>query len=202
MGRLNRNMSIEEFDNNYFYAIELKEFAKSLGINVGCLRKNELEEHIKAHLSGKINPLLPKNVSNRKTSGSRDKLATDSLIVNYVSDKITKSFLKKEIQKIDPNIKDKSGQWYWLNDWRKEQVRKNKKVTYLDLINQLYKLMSTKERLPRIPSTRYNNFITDFLADSDYKDITRQEAIAHWEKLKELPIPKNYLEYKNFLMKK
>ncbi|OZG72730.1 hypothetical protein BTA51_14500 [Hahella sp. CCB-MM4] len=191
-------MSVEEFEKGYFYATELKAFAKELGIDVGTLRKNEVEDHIKARLSGSKDTPLPKSVSNRKTGGSRDRLLPDSYVVNYVSDKATKAFLKEEISKRDPDLKDKSGQWYWLNDWRKEQIRNNRKITYRELIDRLYELMTTKGRLPRIPSTRFNNFITDFLADPENEGATRQEAMDEWERLKKMPVQKNYQEYKKF----
>jgi hypothetical protein len=43
LSKLYRNMSLEEFEKGYFYAAELKAFAKKLGIDVGTLRKNEVE---------------------------------------------------------------------------------------------------------------------------------------------------------------
>lgn len=199
MSKLYRNMSVEEFEKGYFYATELKAFAKELGIDVGTLRKNEVEDHIKARLSGSKDTPLPKNVSNRKTRGSLDRLSPDSYVVNYVSDKATKAFLKEEISRTrGRDFKDKSGQWYWLNDWRKEQIRNNRKITYRELIDRLYELMTTKGRLPRIPSTRFNNFITDFLADPENEAATRQEAMDEWERLKKMPVQKNYQEYKKF----
>src|SRR5699024_5886866 len=132
------------------------------------------------------------------TGRSRDRLSPDSYVVNYVSDKATKTFLKEEISKRAPDLKDKSGQWYWLNDWRKEQIRNNRKITYRELIDRLYELMTTKGRLPRIPSTRFNNFITDFLAAPENEGATRQEAMDEWERLKKMPVQKNYQEYKKF----
>lgn len=196
--KLHKNMSIEEFENGYFYATELKVFAKELSIEVGTLKKNELEIHIKARLFGNKGTPLPKSISNRKNKGSRDKLSPEAYVINYVSDKNTKAFLKEYIFKRDPALKDKSGQWYWLNDWRKDQIRNKQKITYQELIDRLYELMTTKGRLPRIPSTRFNNFITDFLTDPDNAGAARKKAMKEWEKLKKLPIQKNYQEYKKF----
>lgn len=39
---------------------------------------------------------------------------------------------------------------------------------------------------------------SDFLADSDNKGATRQKAMDEWEKLKKMPVQKNYQEYKKF----
>lgn len=196
---LNKYMTVEEFEKGYYYAAELKEFAKSLGIQVGTLRKNEIEEYIKSYLLGTGYQTLPKSISNRENAGARDHLSVDTVITNYVSDKATKTFLKEEIYKRDQSVKDKSGQWYWLNDWRKEQIRNKKSITYQNLIDKLYELMTTEGKLPQIPSTRYNNFITDYLLDPDNKGSTRQKAIKEWERLKKMPVRKTYIEYKQFL---
>ncbi|AZZ94065.1 hypothetical protein EUZ85_26440 [Hahella sp. KA22] len=196
MTKLHKGISQEEFENGYFYATELKEFAQSLGIKTGSLRKNEIEQHIKSHLFGVDQGELPKNVANRQASGARDKLAADSFVVNYVSDKATKAFLREEIAKRDPQLKDKSGQWYWLNDWRKAQIGANQRITYQDLVDKLFQLMTTPGKLPRIPSTRFNNFITDFLADPANMSATRADAMAAWETLKVMPTQKTYQAYK------
>lgn len=190
-------MSVEEFNNSYFYAVELKTFAKTLGITVGSLKKNELEAHIRAYLSGDTEIELPKSVSNRKTKEKRDRLQLDQPVVNYVSDQTTKAFLILEIEARDSQIRRKSGQWYWLNAWRKQQVLSNNPITYRDLVNKLYELMTTTGRLPQIPSTRFNNFITDFLADPVNQGKTKTDAVKQWELLKEQPIPKTYLDYKS-----
>jgi hypothetical protein len=60
-------MSLEDFNNHYFYAKELQAFAKTLGIKVGSLKKNELEAHIRAYLAGDQMAMLPQSVPNRKT---------------------------------------------------------------------------------------------------------------------------------------
>jgi hypothetical protein len=39
VSKLNKHMRVEEFDHSYFYAVELKAFAKTLGIAVGSLKK-------------------------------------------------------------------------------------------------------------------------------------------------------------------
>lgn len=196
MNTLHEKMTVEDFETGYFYVGELKAFAKALGIAVGSLRKNELEVHIKSHLFGNKDVAPPKNVPNRKTSGGRDILSPDTRIVNYVDDKATKAFLKAEVAKRDPVLKDKSGQWYWLNDWRKSHVGENGKITYRDLIDRLYALMTARGRLPRIPSAEFNGFIADYLADPDNANATRREAVDAWEACKATPIRNNYHEYK------
>ncbi|PHM38983.1 hypothetical protein Xmau_03150 [Xenorhabdus mauleonii] len=132
-------MSQEEFDGSYFYAKELQAFAKTLGITVGNLKKNELELHIKAHLFG-YSGELPVAVPNRKNSAARDLLTLDTLVVNYISDKKTKSFLLAAVEQQFGALADKSGQWYWLNHWRKQCIGEGKTITYGDLVAHLASL--------------------------------------------------------------
>jgi hypothetical protein len=53
---LSRSMTLTQFDNGYWYAAELKEFAETIGIpSANKLRKDELETAIKHFLkTGKI----------------------------------------------------------------------------------------------------------------------------------------------------
>ena len=73
MSVLHRGMSLEEFDNGYFYAADLKVFAREIGITVGNFRKFELEELIREFLrTGKVpdhKPVMP-----RRAGGARDEL--------------------------------------------------------------------------------------------------------------------------------
>ena len=69
--RLAKSMTVEQFDNGYFYAVEIKAFADAIGIPAASrLRKDELEELIKHFLrTGQVKS------SERKTltrSGIRD----------------------------------------------------------------------------------------------------------------------------------
>src|SRR5438445_8538440 len=54
--KLSTSMTLTEFDNGYWYATELKEFAEAIGIPFPAkLRKDELEKAIKLYLAtGKI----------------------------------------------------------------------------------------------------------------------------------------------------
>ncbi|WP_212112818.1 hypothetical protein [Bartonella queenslandensis] len=196
MKKFYKQMTIEEFDRTYFYATELREIAKLLGIRVDSLKKNELEQHIKAHLFGFAMP-LPVAVPNRQNNGARDRLALDTRVVNYVSDKETKSFLQENVEKKFGALRDKSGQWYWLNHWRKACVLEGKRIYYSDLVDHLAALKQTQGRLPQIPSTQMNNFISDFLADDQNKIHGRKKALEEWFKLKNTSLSKNYRAYKH-----
>src|ERR1043165_2804035 len=117
--KLSKSMAVRQFDNGYWYALEIKAFADDIGIpSASKLRKDELEELIKHFLrTGKI-----KNPT-RKTllrSGVRDVARGLSLklpVINYTNDKETKDFIVREALKIAPKLKRKSGARYRLNRW-------------------------------------------------------------------------------------
>ena len=185
-------MTLAQFDNGYWYATELKEFAETIGIpSASKLRKDELEKAIKLFLeTGKIKSPTRRSLS---TSGTKDVergLSLDLPVVVYTNDKETKDFLEREAQKLAPGLKRKSGVRYRLNRWREEQLIKGVKLTYGDLVKEYVRLNQTREPFAQIPHGRYINFMSDFLAAE--KGATREQAIRAWEKLKTLDIPKNY----------
>ncbi|MEP3248096.1 MAG: SAP domain-containing protein [Sneathiella sp.] len=188
-------MSVEEFDAHYYYATELKLFARQIGIRTGKLRKFEIEGLIRAYLSTGELPDRPA-VRARKSDLPDDMLSIDTIVKNYNGNKKTKAFLLELVIRRDPNSQDKSGQWYWLNDWRRKQFEKNIPFTYGDLAEQLLILRRTKGRLPQIPSARMNNFITDFLEDISNKGLGKAHALDAWKKVKATPGEKTYTAYK------
>ena len=102
--------------------------------------------------------------------------------------------------KTAPNLKKKSGARYRLNRWREEQINQGIKITYGDLVKQYVKLNQVEGRFQQIPSGRYINFISDFLAEE--KESTRKEAVEAWEEVKKLNIPKNYKAWKKYQQQK
>ena len=193
--RLSTSMTAAQFENGYWYAVELKQFAKRLGIpSANKLRKDELERAIRLFLeSGKI-----KNPTKRRLStlGTRDVergLRLDLQVMVYTNDKETKAFLERESQKLAPGLKRKSGARYRLNRWREDQLVKGVKLTYRDLVAEYVRLNQTTKPFPHIPQVRYINFVADFLAAE--KGATREQAIREWKKLKRLDIPKDYYSW-------
>lgn len=185
-------MSVSEFDNGYWYATEVKEFAKGIGIaSANKLRKDELELAIKHFLkTGKIPSPTKRSLAN---SGAKDVargLRLDLPIVVYTNDKTTKDFLERESQKIAPGLKRKSGARYRLNRWREAQLMKGVKLTYGALVKEYVRLNQTEKPFAHVPTGRYINFVADFLAAE--KGATREQAIKAWKKLKRLDIPKDY----------
>ena len=185
-------MTLTQFDNGYWYATEIKDFAKTIGIpSASRLRKDELEKAIKVFLKvGKIESPTKRSPS---TSGAKDVeqgLSLSLPVAVYTNDKETKDFLEREAQKLVPGLKRKSGTRYRLNRWREEQLVKGVKLSYGDLVKECVRLNLTKEPFAQIPIDCYINFMSDFLAGE--KGATRQQALLAWKKLKKLDVPKNY----------
>jgi hypothetical protein len=185
-------MTLTEFEHGYWYALELKEFAKNIGIPfANKLRKDEIETSIKYFLkTGQIKSPTKRGLS---ISGPKDielGLSLDLPVVVYTNDKETKAFLDREAQKIAPGLKRKSGVRYWHNRWREKQLAKGIQITYGDMVQQYVRLNQAKEPFAQIPIGRYINFVSDFLAAE--KGATREQARNAWQQLKKLDIPKNY----------
>ena len=93
-------MTIEEFDNGYWYATEIKKFAEEIGIPwTGKLRKDELEKAIKHFLkTGKIVVPTERSLSRSGEKDLEKGLSLDLPVVNYTSNKETKDFIVSEAQ--------------------------------------------------------------------------------------------------------
>lgn len=187
--------TVAEFENGYWYAKDLKAFAKHIGVaNSSSLRKDELETIIKHYLqSGTLPQQQTPQRAKKPSKGERDTLDINTRVISYVSDKKTKTFILEQAQTLCPNLPKKSGVWYWTNRWREEQLANKQPITYLQLVKHFVQLSTQEGRLPQIPSARFNNFITDFLAAGEGN---REEAKAAWEDLKSLDIPKTYAAWK------
>lgn len=189
-------MSVSEFDNGYWYATELRAFAKAIGIpSAGKLRKDELERAIKHFLTTGGTGELPRR--NLAITGIRDTergLRLDLPVAVYTNDRETKDFLEREAQKLAPGLKRKSGARYRLNRWREEQLTAGVAITYGDVVREYVRLCQTSEPFAKIPHGRYINFMSDFLAAE--KGATREQVVKAWAQLKTLDIPKDYRSWK------
>jgi len=190
-------MSLTEFETGYWYATDLKRFADSIGIpSANKLRKDELEKAITSFLrSGKIQLPTKRRLSRIGPADLELGLKLDLPVVNYTSNKVTKTFLEVEARKIAPNLKRKSGARYRLNRWREEQLTEGRPITYADLVKRYVELNSTPGDFAKIPHARYINFLSEFLAND--KSASHAEAIAEWKKLKRSDLPKTYRAWAN-----
>ena len=194
VGRLSPTMTLREFENGYWYLDDLRDFAIQIGIpEAKRLRKDEIERAIVTFLrTGIVN--LPTKRALRKT-GAKDcerGLSLNLRIEHYTSNRETKDFIVREARKVAPAVREKSGVWYRLNRWREEQVTSGRRPTYGDLVRQ-YVALNRMERFAKVPHGRYVNFLAAFLAAE--KGATRREAIAAWERLKRMDVPKDYASW-------
>ena len=185
-------MTLDQFDNGYWYATELKTFAETIGLpSARKLRKDELEKAIRLFLeTGEIRSPTARSLSLSGIKDVQRGLHLDLPVVIYTNDRETKDFLEREAQKLAPGLKRKSGVRYRLNRWREEQLIKGVKLTYGGLVREYVRLNQTKGPFAQIPQDRYINFMSDFLAAE--KGATRTQAIKAWRQLKTLDVPKNY----------
>jgi hypothetical protein len=190
--KLSASMTVTEFDNGYWYATELKEFAELIGIpSAAKLRKDELEKAIRFHLAtGKIVSPTKRSLSRSGTKDVERGLRLDLPVVLYTNDKETKEFLEREARRLAPGMKRKSGARYRLNRWREEQLTTGINLTYGDLIREYVRLNQTDRPFARIAHARYINFVSDFM--SAEKGATRKQATKAWEQLKAMNVPKTY----------
>ncbi len=190
--KLSKSMTQAQFDNGYWYATELKQFAKLIGIpSVTRLRKDELERAIKVFLkAGKIESPTKRSLSTSKAKDVEQGLSLKLPVAVYTNDKETKDFLQREAQKLVPGLERKAGVRYRLNRWREEQLVKGVKLSYGDLVKEYVRLNLTKGPFAQIPQGRYINFMSDFLAGE--RGATWEQALRAWKKLKKLDAPKNY----------
>lgn len=187
-------MTIKEFENKYWYMSELKALAKSLEIPFDLkIRKDQLEKMIIHFLeTGTVNKRIV--IGDRSKSRNRDILNSHTYVENFSNKKATWEFIHSEMDKRIPGLKSKSGAKYWLNRWIEDKLSHGEKITYNDVICEYIRLNETEGKLPQIPSCKFNNFISDYLANE--KNATREEALDAWNKLKAMKAKKDYITWK------
>ena len=185
-------MTIKEFENKYWYMSELKALAKSLEIPFDSrTRKDQLEDMIIQFLEiGTVNKKNSFRIKNRNI----DILNNHSYVKNFRNKKETWEFINSEMDKRVPGLKPKSGAKYWLNRWIENKLSHGEKITYNDVICEYIRLNKMEGKLPQIPSCKFNNFISDYLANE--KNATREAALAAWNKLKDMKAKKDYITWK------
>ena len=190
--RLSPGMTLRAFDNGYWYAAELREFAVIMKIPFASkLRKDQLETAIKDLLFA--DGAKVETISVTPKQGPRDVdrgLHLDLPVVHYTSNKETKLFIEREAAKIRPGFQRASGTRYLLNRWREEQIAASRRITYRDLVLQAIALNESKRGPLRIEHGRYINFIADYMADNN--GAAHGDAVKAWYKVKAMDAPKTY----------
>src|SRR3954466_2777971 len=191
---LSPTMAVRDFENGYWYLDQLKVFAERLGIpSAKKLRKDELEKAIVAFLRTGKTAVPTRRSLHRIGIKDLDRgLNLNRRIENYTSNRQTKQFIIAQARMMAPDVGEKSGVWYRLNRWREEQITSGKHPTYGVLVRQ-YVALNKMPRFERVPHGRYINFVADFLEAGN--GATRAEAIAAWNELKDLDVPKDYVSW-------
>jgi hypothetical protein len=197
--KLSSKISEKQFDNNYWYANELKKFATEINIpNASKLRKDELEYLIKRYLqTGFSEAPSRKNINQYGCKDFEKGLKLSLRVLNYTNNTVTKNFIDREAKILNPDFKQKSGSRYRLNRWREKQINEGNSITYRDLVVEYVRLNSLTQPFKKVPHGRYINFLAEFL-DSE-KGATREMAIKEWHKLKKMNIPKEYTSWKKLV---
>jgi hypothetical protein len=189
---LSPSMTQAEFDNGYWYATELREFAVKIGIpSAGKLRKDELERALTHFIrTGEATMFARRALTKAARRDVDIGLTLDLPIVSYTSNRETKAFIEREAAKLQPGFARASGTRYPLNRWRETQLAAGKRITYRDLVMQAIHLNRTKRGPLRVEHGRYINFISDFAAANP--KASREEALKAWKELKAIDAPKTY----------
>ena len=148
--KLSPRMTLRAFENGYWYAAELREFATKMRIPFATkLRKDQLETAIKDLLFADGTKVEAISVAPKRGQRDVDRgLHLDLPVVHYTSNKETKSFIEREAAKIQPGFKRASGSRYLLNRWREEQIAAGRRITYRDLVLQAIAWCATFLRHP------------------------------------------------------
>lgn len=192
---LSPSMTLAQFDNGYWYALELKTFARRLGISAAAgLRKDELEQAIRAFL--KSGAVASPSRRHTPVQGTRDVdrgLRLGLRITGYINNRETKEFLEREAKALDAGYRRRSGARYRLNRWRETQIAAGVRITYGDLVREYVRLSRADEPYARFPHGRYVYFMSDFLASEP--NATHAGAVKAWHALKSMDVPKTYRDW-------
>ncbi len=200
--KLNKNMTIREFDNGYWYAKDLKKFAEEIGNpNSSKLRKDELESLIKTYLkTGKVTKPKWKNIILKGPKDSDIGLRPNLPVKHFTNNKETWDFLNQQAKQFDPNFKRRDGTKYRLNRWRDEQLTKGNPITYEDLAKAYVQINNSNKPRKRIKGSYYMYFLEDYMKNEP--NAKREDGIKAWHELKNLDIPKSYKDWKNYQKQK
>jgi SAP domain-containing new25 len=194
--KLSPSMTVAEFDNGYWYAVDVKRFAHAIGIpSASRLRKDQLEPAIRRFLATRRLPPAPRP---RPVPAERDVdrgLRLDRRVVRYTNDPGTKAFLEREAKKLSPSYRRRSGARYRLNRWRDAQLAGGRPITYRDLVREYVRLSEAAEPYALIPSGRYINFLSEFLRNEPRA--TRAAAIRAWHAVKRMTCPNTYTAWQS-----
>ena len=185
-------MTLRQFDHGYWYATEIKGFAKSIGLrSAHKLRKDELGKVIRHFLAhGKQTSPTRRDLSRSGTKDVDRGLRLDLAVILYTNDRKTKTFLEREARRLNPAFKRRSGARYRLNRWREAQLSRGRRITYRDLVNEYVRLNRPATTHRRAGKGYYINFLSDFMAANP--GATMAAGIRAWKTVKKMDSLNSY----------
>lgn len=194
---LSRSMTLADFDTGYWYAVELRRFAKQLGIPESSrMRKDELEATVRSYLrTGRYAAVPTRRIPAAVPKDVERGLHLDLPVRRYTNDAETKTFIETQALKLSAAHRQRSGARYRLNRWREQRTVAGQPITYGDLVRQYIRLCRPHVPFARVPHGRYINFVADFLRSEPHA--SRAAAIRAWHELKRMALPKSYKAWTN-----
>src|SRR5207237_9646522 len=95
---LSESTTETQFDNGYWYATELKDFAARIGVpSASRLRKDELEKAIRHFIrNGEVKTFVKRRLTRARVKDVDKGLRLELRVVNYTSNRETKDFIDRE----------------------------------------------------------------------------------------------------------
>jgi hypothetical protein len=167
---LDKNISVENFENFYWYKKELQNFCKNLKISTNG-KKLELKERI-------IYFLKTGNLLEKKSQKKTKRVDVKEISLNSV---IEKNF--RMTNQIRNFFKSYIGDHFHFTVHNMLYIKKNLgKITYEDYINEWkleFEKRKNKNYKPKISkSCEYNQYIRDFFSEN--KSLKLKDAIKCW----------------------
>ncbi|KAA0965711.1 cytoplasmic protein [Sporosarcina sp. ANT_H38] len=183
--KLTKNSNVQEFKDFYWLKEELQLYCRENGIS-STGSKMEISDRIELFLrTGEITKPL-RNSKVKKILYTQNELNLETFITeNHRCSQNVRAFFKIAI-----NSK------FHFSTYIQNYIKKNVGKTYRDVVIAWYeeedrkKAPSYKKKIG--PQFEYNQFTSDFFADSKNKGKSRQEAIDAWNHLKKLPGSNKY----------
>jgi len=194
--KLSRQMTVAQFENGYWYTPELRRFAQSCGIRCASkLRKYELEAAVIGLLRSGEAPEPARKIGHAAAVADSEKGLRPGLpIVRFRNDPVTWDFIEREVRKLAPEMKRRTGAKYRLNRWRESQIAAGNRITYRDLIAEYVRLSAPATSLAPVPQVRYVNFVRDYFANE--RGATWKGMLRAWTAVNTLDAPKDYRSWK------
>lgn len=168
--KLDRNISLYDYQNFYWLKKELVQFCKEIGINSDGW-KLEIHERIVEYLSNNVIQKRPEKIVKKKADDVNE-LRLDMVVTeSFKRSPKTTAFFKSNDSRFHYSVR--------LNQFVRDNIGK---ITYQDIINEWKDEFEKKKQgfktTPALPQCEYNQFIKDYLADNEGRKF--KYAVEAW----------------------